>query len=201
MQSRLGNYCWDPNIYTESNPGAYRRWTRAEDAELTSAVANTCKKRRGKEYKTTSWVAVTALVPGRNQCTEMEECLETRHHPDGCSFGYMHRRRRQPAEGFNAKGEKNINLGAFIDAKHAALAFNAEARRRGRPDTHLNFPKLHPCEAEIEAWKMNGTHYSMTGSQHKNLSQYRGVTIEHDAFRLQVNINKVLAGLGKNGPS
>jgi hypothetical protein len=30
----------------------------AEDAELTSAVANACKKRRGKEYKTAYWVAV-----------------------------------------------------------------------------------------------------------------------------------------------
>jgi hypothetical protein len=52
------------------------------------------------------------------------------------------------------KGEKNRNLGTFADAKHAALAFDAEARRRGRLDAHLNFPDLHPSDAEIEAWKM-----------------------------------------------
>jgi hypothetical protein len=94
------------------------------------------------------------------------------------------------------RGEKNINLGAFIDAKHAALVFDSKARRRGRlEDTHLNFPNLHPCEGEIEAWTMNGTHYSMMGSQHKNSSQYRGLTIQHGAF--QVQVSKVLAGLGK----
>jgi hypothetical protein len=92
------------------------------------------------------------------------------------------------------RAKRNFNFGAFTDAKHA---FDAEARRRGRPEIHLNFPNLHPCEAKIEAWKMNGTHYSMTGSLHKIFSQYRGVTIQHGTFRLQVNINKVLAGLGK----
>jgi hypothetical protein len=100
------------------------------------------------------------------------------------------------------RGEKNINLGAFVDAKHAALAFDAEARRRGRPDAHLNFPNLHPTEAEIEAWKMNGAHYSLMGSQHKKSSQYRGVNFQYGAFHVQINISRVLAGLGKkNGPS
>jgi hypothetical protein len=61
-------------------------------------------------------------------------------------------------------GEKHINLGAFVDAKHAAFAFDAEARRRGRLDTQLNFPDLHPSEAEIEAWKMNSVHYSLMSS-------------------------------------
>ena len=65
------------------------------------------------------------------------------------------------------RGEKNINLGAFVDAKHAALSFDAEVRKRGRPDAHLNFPDLHPSDTEIEAWKMNGAHYSMMGSGHK----------------------------------
>jgi hypothetical protein len=42
------------------------RWTREEDAELTSAVANTSMKKVGKEY----WADVAALVTGRtnNQC-------------------------------------------------------------------------------------------------------------------------------------
>jgi hypothetical protein len=76
------------------------------------------------------------------------------------------------------RGEKNIKLGAFVSAKYAALAFDAEARRRGRLDAHLNFPDLHPSDTEIEAWKMNGAHYSMMGSWHKKASQYRGVTVQ-----------------------
>jgi hypothetical protein len=101
------------------------------------------------------------------------------------------------------KGEKNLNLGAFVDAKHAALAFDAEARRRGRADAQLNFPDLHPSDAEIEAWKMNGTHYLMMSSGRKKSSQYRGVAVlSGGAFHVQININKVVAGLGrKKGPA
>jgi hypothetical protein len=100
-------------------------------------------------------------------------------------------------------GEKNMNLGAFVDAKHAALAFDAEARRRGRLDAHLNFPDQHPSDAEIEAWKMNGAHYSMMSSGHKKSSQYRGVTVPPNRnFEVRINIKKVLAGLGKKkGPA
>jgi hypothetical protein len=49
--------------------GATGRWTPEEDAELTSAVAKTKKKWRGKVYKN-DWVAAAALVPGRtnDQC-------------------------------------------------------------------------------------------------------------------------------------
>jgi hypothetical protein len=63
----------DVNTYsvtdTQSNSRATRRWTREEDIELTSALANTCKKEWGNEYRT-DWAAVVALVPGRtkNQC-------------------------------------------------------------------------------------------------------------------------------------
>jgi hypothetical protein len=101
------------------------------------------------------------------------------------------------------RGEKNINLGAFVSAKYAALAFDAEARRRGRPDAHLNFPDLHPSDTEIEAWKMNGTHYSMMSSGHKKSSQYRGVTVQKGgSFHVQINIKKVFEGLGKEkGPA
>jgi myb proto-oncogene protein len=55
---------------TQSKPRAKKRdWTSEEDAKLTSAVAKTSKKKRGKEYKV-DWVAISALVPGRtrNQC-------------------------------------------------------------------------------------------------------------------------------------
>jgi hypothetical protein len=64
----------DPVTCTQPNAVATRatgRWTTDEDAELTSAVANTSKKRCGKEYKT-DWVAIAALVPSRtrNQCSK-----------------------------------------------------------------------------------------------------------------------------------
>jgi hypothetical protein len=52
---------------TRRNTGVARataRWTTDEDAELTSAVANTSKKKWGTEYKT-NWAAVAALVPSR----------------------------------------------------------------------------------------------------------------------------------------
>jgi hypothetical protein len=62
----------DPMPDTQPNAGATRvidPWTPEEDAKLTSAVANTSKKKYGKEYKT-NWAAVAALVPGRtkDQC-------------------------------------------------------------------------------------------------------------------------------------
>jgi hypothetical protein len=57
---------------TQPNAGATRatsRWTSDEDAKLTRAVANTSKKKHGKEYRT-DWVVLAALVPGRtrSQC-------------------------------------------------------------------------------------------------------------------------------------
>jgi hypothetical protein len=54
---------------TQPNAGAARatsRWTLEEDAELTHAVANTSKKKHGKEYQI-DWVAVASLVPGRTK--------------------------------------------------------------------------------------------------------------------------------------
>jgi hypothetical protein len=49
---------------TQPNAGATGSWTSEEDAKLTSAVANTSKRKIGKEYKI-DWVAIAALVPGR----------------------------------------------------------------------------------------------------------------------------------------
>jgi myb proto-oncogene protein len=59
----------DPGTDTQANAMATGSWTSEEDAKLTSAVANTHKKKIGKEYKR-DWVAVAALVPGRtrSQC-------------------------------------------------------------------------------------------------------------------------------------
>ena len=102
------------------------------------------------------------------------------------------------------KGEKHINLGAFAEAEYAAMAFDAEARKRGRPDSHLNFPEEHPTEAQIESWKMNTTHYTLMGARNKSSSQYRGVSKQKgtELWNVQCNINKVLQGIGRaKGPA
>jgi hypothetical protein len=49
---------------TQPNDGATGSWTLEEDAKLTSAVANTSKKKWGNNYKT-DWVEISSLVPGR----------------------------------------------------------------------------------------------------------------------------------------
>jgi hypothetical protein len=51
--------------------GATARWTPEEDAKLTDAVSNTCKKKHGKKLKI-DWVAVASLVPGRTR----KQCLD-----------------------------------------------------------------------------------------------------------------------------
>jgi hypothetical protein len=60
----------DYEDYAVATTVTRRTWTSEEDAELTSAVTNTSKKKYGKEYKT-DWPAVAALVPGRKrkQCS------------------------------------------------------------------------------------------------------------------------------------
>jgi hypothetical protein len=59
----------DPMVDTQPNTVATANWTLEEDAKLTRAVANTSKKKWGKEYKT-NWPKISALVPGRTniQC-------------------------------------------------------------------------------------------------------------------------------------
>jgi hypothetical protein len=62
----------EPVTDTQPNAGGTRAtglWTPEEDAELTSAVSNACKKKWGKGH-TIDWVAVAALVPSRTniQC-------------------------------------------------------------------------------------------------------------------------------------
>jgi hypothetical protein len=71
----------DPSIDAQSNTthprgtkGPAPRWTREEDAALTNAVSNTCKKKYGEEFRT-EWADVVALVPGRT----IKQCL-TRWH-------------------------------------------------------------------------------------------------------------------------
>jgi hypothetical protein len=59
----------DPVTDTQPNAGATRaaaRWTPEEDAKLTDAVTDTCKKKWGKAHMI-DWVAVAALVPGRRK--------------------------------------------------------------------------------------------------------------------------------------
>jgi hypothetical protein len=66
----------DANVdsVTDTQPNAVAtrvngRWTTDEDAQLTSAITNTCKKKWGNEYKT-DWVAVAAMFSDRTniQC-------------------------------------------------------------------------------------------------------------------------------------
>jgi hypothetical protein len=56
----------DPVTDTARVTPSRGRWTREEDAELTSAITNTKKKWWGREYKP-DWMAVAALVPGRTK--------------------------------------------------------------------------------------------------------------------------------------
>jgi len=124
-----------------------------------------------------------------------------------CKYRGVHwqknRKRWMARYSLSKKGEKHVNLGAFLEAKHAALAFDAEARRRGRPDSALNFPNEHPTDDQIEAWNMNTAHYSMMGSQRALTSQYRGVCVEKGGgkYRVRVNIKRIVEGYGKTkGP-
>jgi hypothetical protein len=59
----------DPSTDTKLDAVVTGNWTLEEVSKLTRAVADTSKKRWGKEYKT-DWDAVAALVPGRTtkQC-------------------------------------------------------------------------------------------------------------------------------------
>jgi hypothetical protein len=76
-------------------------WTPEEDAELTCAVTNTCKKKPGKEYRI-DWVAIAALVPNPTE----RQCIDRWHNTllDSCiddwTIRCTDRRRRQQAEGF-----------------------------------------------------------------------------------------------------
>jgi hypothetical protein len=54
------------DLATVTQPNSTGCWTPEEDAELTSAVANTHKKKHGKEHKI-DWVSVATLVPRRTK--------------------------------------------------------------------------------------------------------------------------------------
>jgi hypothetical protein len=71
---------------------------------------------------------------------------------------------------FTHRGEKNINLGSFSEARQAASAFDAEARKRGRPDSHLNFLFEHSTEAQSSPFYL----FSLRNSQ--VMASLRGVS-------------------------
>lgn len=105
-------------------------------------------------------------------------------------------------------GKKHINLGAFLDARHAALAFDHEARKQDRKREILNFPDETVTDDQIREWSTNVAHYRYMRSGTSKSSQFRGVTnpnygdvISPNPWKAQVNIKKVLKGLGKEkGP-
>jgi hypothetical protein len=67
----------DPVMETPNTAAtrATHRWTLEEDAKLTRAVANTSKKKHGKENKT-DWAAISALIPGRTRKQCWHRCNE-----------------------------------------------------------------------------------------------------------------------------
>jgi hypothetical protein len=65
---------------TQSNPRATQltgRWTSEENAKLTDAVTNTCKKKHGKELNI-DWFTIASLVPSRTraQCCNRWQSLD-----------------------------------------------------------------------------------------------------------------------------
>jgi hypothetical protein len=75
----------DPVMDTQPNTVATGRRTLEEDAKLTRAVANTSKKKYGKEYRI-DWNVVAAMVPGRmkGQCRSRwqngsDSCIDQVH--------------------------------------------------------------------------------------------------------------------------
>jgi hypothetical protein len=72
---------------------AIDRWTPEEDAKLKSAMANTCKKKYGKEYKT-DWGAIPTLVSGRTKiqcCSRWQDIFNSHHRPGDWTYGSMDR--------------------------------------------------------------------------------------------------------------
>ena len=63
-------------------------------------------------------------------------------------------------------GQKRY-LGAFREARHAALAWDAEARRLGRAAEDLNFPDETASAAQIEQWRLPGRGKGGPGAQGK----------------------------------
>ena len=103
----------------------------------------------------------------------------------------------------NGEGKKHINLGAFLEAEHAALAFDHEARKQGREDEALNFPERRVTDEQLQEWSTNKDHYRHMRSGIEKSSQFRGVTNPQYnrpsgpyPWVAQVNIQKVLKGLG-----
>jgi hypothetical protein len=88
---------------TQPNAGgatpATGSWTLEEDAKLINAVANTSKKKRGKEYTLKdaiqtqgdkSWIEISALVPGRTRISvlsQMARLLASDHRRDEWTQG------------------------------------------------------------------------------------------------------------------
>ena len=107
----------------------------------------------------------------------------------------------------SAPKSKHINLGAFHEAKHAGLAWDAEARRHGRTLTQLNFPDEEPSDWQIANWKV--LRYKNFKKHGRSTSKFRGVCIctndtkGRAVYCVQVNIKEVKRRMGwkKPGPA
>ncbi|CAB9520971.1 AP2-like ethylene-responsive transcription factor [Seminavis robusta] len=69
-------------------------------------------------------------------------------------------------------------LGSFLEEKHAALAYDFEARKSGQPELWINFPDEHPTAEQICEWKQ----------KHGGSSQYRGVTYNKKSSKWRAQI-------------
>jgi hypothetical protein len=108
----------------KSNPrdtGATGRWTPEEDTELTGAVANTCKQKWGKQYRT--WPNA-ALAPGRTKI----QCCNRWHHALNPSIALTARRMGRWTEDEDIKLKGAVQMQA--DKDWAAIAALVPGRTR-----------------------------------------------------------------------
>jgi hypothetical protein len=122
----------DPMPDKQPNAGADRaitRWTPDEDAKLTSAFANTSKKKWGDEY-VTDWEAVAALVPGRTK----SHCYDRWRHALDPSILQANVRtgRWIEDEDIRLKNAVQTHGGKNWDAIAALVPGRAERQCRGR---------------------------------------------------------------------
>jgi hypothetical protein len=103
------------------------------------------------------------------------------------------------SKGWRAKysaGKQYIYLGSFLCARHAALAWDLEARRQGMQNSQLNFPGEIATEAQVKLWrckKLNST---------EPTASYRGVSKEENSphFAVHIDVESVLHFLGMCRP-
>jgi hypothetical protein len=181
-----------------SNVGVHYIGTFASEKDAALAY-DVYARQKGRPVNFTSEKVSEAEIKQRR--TTEEEIVHQRSQFDGV---YWQRKPERWVARWRAPS-KYISLGTFLKAEHAALAFDAEARKHGWPEANLNFPALHVPRSSIEERKMKTVQFAMMKPEHEKSSRYRGVAVTsnqpHPRFHVQIGIKKVVAGLGKaKGP-